>query len=676
MTTQSPTTHVHGANKTWATGLLWLGPVLLLYGLVRYRLWEQWPGGRMGELLVISAVAMLVAWPVSRATRGSMASALALLWCLALAVFAGPLPLLATLLFAMAATGLGGALCGRGLPLLLQCMAGMAVFAGVIGWLLPVPLHYQGSYLLLCLGIVIWRRRALLESLRLARSQWDAAVSAAPRTAAFAVLALGLAGVGCWLPTLQFDDLAYHLRLPWQLQLQGHYDLDPRFQVWALAPWASDVLHAVPQVMAKAESRGALNALWIIATAGGLWQLASALGGEAKARWWSIALFASLPMIAALAGSMQTELLAGAALAWLAALAAGPVRGDSRWWLAVALLVGSLAAMKLVAAAMAVVLLLWALARHPWPSAPRILAVVAVALFIGGSSYAYAAYLSGNPFLPVFNGWFKSAYFAPTNVIDLRWQSGFDAALLWDMTFDTDQYMETFDGGGGFLLVALAGAWLLALLDRRTRAAACFASALLLLPLVPMQYLRYAYPGLVLLSPVLVVAGFHRNARHAGMLVASLCVLNLGFQANSHWMLRTGAIKDSVRSLGRDAPLFEKYTPERLLAAAIREHAPDAGNVLVLDPAQPYFADLGSHGRTTAWYDPRLQAAAAQANTDASGRAWAGLLQREHIDHVIARPGHMTPLQARALQMLHATRRQQAGDAEWWSLSRRDEAAL
>lgn len=628
----------------------------------------------MGELLVLSIIALLIAWPIARATRWSMASALALPWCLALILFAGPLPVLATALFAVAATGLGSAVCGRGQPLLLQCMVGMALTAGIIGWLLPLPLHYRWSYLLLCLGVIAWRHRALLESLRLAQSQWTAAVSTAPRMASFAVLVLGLASTGCWLPTLQFDDLAYHLRLPWQLQLQGRYAMDPQFQVWALAPWASDVLHAVPQVLAKAESRGALNALWIVATATGIWQLAAALGGGMKARWLSIALFASLPMTAALAGSMQTELLAGAALTWLAALIAGPVRGDFRWWVAVALLVGGLAAMKLVAAAMAAVLLLWALVRHPWPSAPRILAVVAVALLVGGASYAYAAHIAGNPFLPVFNGWFKSAYFAPTNVIDQRWHSGFDALLPWDMTFDTDQYMETFDGGGGFLLVAMAGAWLLALLDRRTRVAACFASVLLLLPLVPLQYLRYAYPGLVLLSPVLVVAAFHRNARHASGLVALLCVLNLGFQANSHWMLRTGAVKDSVRSLGRDAPLFEKYTPERLLASAIREHA-SAGNVLVLDPAQPYFADLGSRGRTTAWYDPRLQAAATQANADASGLAWAKLLRREHIDHVIARPGHTTPSQSHALRQLRATRRQQAGDAEWWSLPDDDGAA-
>lgn len=34
------------------------------------------------------------------------------------------------------------------------------------------------------------------------------------------------------------------------------YRPDPRVQVWALAPWATDVLQAVPQVMSGQEARG------------------------------------------------------------------------------------------------------------------------------------------------------------------------------------------------------------------------------------------------------------------------------------------------------------------------------------------------------------------------------------------------------------------------------------
>ena len=78
---------------------------------------------------------------------------------------------------------------------------------------------------------------------------------------------LGLASTGCWLPTLQVDDLGYHLRLPWELMEQGRYAMDPETHMWALAPWLGDVLQSFPQVIAGEEARGPVNALWILLTA-------------------------------------------------------------------------------------------------------------------------------------------------------------------------------------------------------------------------------------------------------------------------------------------------------------------------------------------------------------------------------------------------------------------------
>lgn len=95
---------------------------------------------------------------------------------------------------------------------------------------------------------------------------------------------------------------------------------------------------------------------------------------------------------------------------------------------------------------------------------------------------------------------------------------------------------------------------------------------------------------------------------------------------------------------------------------------PCGGNVLVLDPAHPYFADLGSRGRTTAWYSPRLAAAAAHADADASGREWVELMRSERIGEVIVRPQNITPAQAQALRAVGAVRKAAIGEAEWWSL--------
>lgn len=647
--------------------LIWLGPLAVLAGLASHRLWEQWPSGRLGDLLIIGLAAWGFSWVTARITRLPQATGVALFWALLLLVFAGPLPVMATGLLALAALALGGLLLGQG-PATLQGLLGLLMLGGVVGWSLPLPIHHGWIYLLLCAALTGWRWRAWWQVLRTARDGWNEAVAGTPRLATFCVIVIGLASVSCWLPTMQYDDLAYHLRLPWQLQDQGFYAPAPQYQVWALAPWLSDVVHALAQLMGGAEARGAVNAFWLLALAGGLWRLCTNVGGPLPARWLAAAVAISLPMTTSLAGGMQTELPTAAALTWLFALVAGPRDGSFRFWLALAVLAGGLMAIKTTSGAMAAIPLLWALFRHPWPSFPRILLVVVAGLVIAGSSYLYGLMLAGNPVLPLFNAWFKSPYFAPTNFFDARWQSGFGPMLFWNMSFDTDRYVEAYDGGGGFLLIALAGPWLLSLLHRNTRVAALAATAVMLLPLIPLQYLRYAYPGQVVLGAILVATLFAVDVRRTGGLAIGLCVLHLAFQANGNWMLRYGAIKQTVKAAGRDAPLFKRYAPERLLAAELRQAGGPSGNVLVFDTSQAFFAEFGARGRTVSWYSQPLSTAANVAGRDPSGEAWLALLRREHVSDVILHSETATPAQRKALQLGGAVRRASVEATEWWML--------
>src|SRR5690606_31927665 len=271
------------------------------------------------------------------------------------------------------------------------------------------------------------RWRALAASLSVARDGWRTAVSASPRAAAWTVLALGLASAGSWPPTMQFDDLAYHLGLPWQLMLHGRYALDVSQQVWSLAPWAGDVLQAIPQVVAHAESRGPLNLTWLAAAALGLWRLGALLGLVPALRWAAMALYASLP-------------------------------------LAASLLYGLLFALKPMHGIAATPLVLWALWRQrgALPGIGALALAVAAFVAVGGSSYAYAWASTGNPVLPLLNDVFRSPAFPAIGFNDARWQQGFDAALPWSLTFRTSDYLEGWNGALGFVLVALAGTWLLA----------------------------------------------------------------------------------------------------------------------------------------------------------------------------------------------------------------------
>lgn len=652
----------------WRIALLWAGVPLCAFGLFHYRLWEQWHSGRFGELLLLSLLAWALSWPLRRFAGWSWASALALPWCLALALFAGVVPVAATLVLAATVVALGGMLAARE-SLALQAICGLAPLGGVLGWLLPLPVHYRWSYLCLSTVLVVLRRESLLAALWALRQGWRDAVAVAPRGAAFAVLALGLASTGCWLPTLQVDDLGYHLRLPWELMERGRYAMDPETHIWALAPWLGDVLQAFPQVIAGEEARGPVNALWILLTASGTWQLGKALGGDVRASWAAVALYASLPLTAVLAGSMQTETPTAALLVWLAVLIARAPMTQSRGLYCGAVLAGGLLGLKLAAAAAAILLLPWAIWRH-WRSLRplRILLAIALSLIVGGSSYMYAAIIAGNPFLPLFNGYFRSPYFQLSDFDDTRWHAGFNALLPWNLTFDTGRYLEAFAGGGGFVLVALLGGWILAMTQRRTVLAAVMMAVSIAIPLIPMQYLRYVFPACVMLLPLLAVIAFRIHPRRAGWLLGGVCLLNLAFQANGHWMLRTGALKEAIVARGDDTSSFRHYAPERILLAELRASPPSAGNVLALDPNIAISAEMGTRARTTSAYDPSFATAATTANRDPTGAGWQSLLEKENITEVLLRGKTLTAAQRAGLLRANATLRAEEGDAQWWSV--------
>lgn len=659
-------------RQVLAIALAWAGAVAWAVGMVQHRLWEQLPTGRFAESLALAGLVALLAIPLVRWRGWTWASALAAIWGAAAVLMAGLLPSLAVALLLATAGGIGSLVTGARQPLF-AVLVGLAMLAAVVGWLLPLPVHHWWTYLLVQAGVVAWRRQQIRLQARTVLAALDDAIAVNPRIAALAVLALGVASTGAWLPTMQHDDLAYHLGLPWQLMLHGRYALDPTHQVWALAPWAGDVLQAIPQVSVRAEARGPLNLAWLLASSAGLWLLGRAVGLTPVFRWGALALFASLPMTPALLGGMQTETPATAVLVALAVLVIDRHHGDPQAarLAAGAILLGMLFALKPIHGLAALPILAIAACRigRPGRSAAAAIATPA-ALFVGmaGSSYAYGWWIAGNPVLPLFNDIFGSPYFSPARFLDARWTSGLGPDMAWGLTFATDRWLEAWPGGFGFTQVLLAGAWLMAVATRNARSLAIAGGLAILIPLAMIQYARYLHPGMVLLVPALALALQHwLPRRQAFALLALACLANFAFQANAHWFLRTGAVKWSVLAMGRDDPLFERYVPERMAAERIRE-AP-AGTRAVLFLHVPAHAELAGRGRTVAWYAPAMEAARGAAERDRSGRGWQVLLEDNGIGDVVMRPEALSPAQRAGLALAGAERVATFGGAEWWRIT-------
>ena len=458
------------------------------------------------------------------------------------------------------------------------------------GWTLTWPIHHPVVWATLLLAPVVLRRRALGTAARDTASRWRETVAAAPRAAAWTVMLLGVASVACWIPTLQSDDLGYHLGLPTQLMLHGRYVPDAEYQVWSYAPWAGDALQGIAFVLARQDAHGALNALWLLLVAaliGG--PLATAMRATPLERWVAVALFATFPPVVWIAAGMQTELASTAVLVALVALVLGPDTDARvpRGLFAGAILVAGLFALKLVHGLAALPLLAFALWRHraslPWRWLP-LAAVLFIAL--ATSSHVHAWLATGNPVLPMFNHVFESPFFPREQFHDPRWHAGFGPDILWRLTFDTARYVEGWPGGLGFGLIALAGVWLLRLVRPVPGGAhpALFlaVTACVLLPLLPMQYARYAWPGMILLLALLCFGAEAALGRRLFLwLFVGLCALNLAYQANASWLHHAAAVKRTIRSLAAHDAVVGEYVPERVL---IRRMPRDDARAVLASP--------------------------------------------------------------------------------------------
>ncbi|WP_139350384.1 hypothetical protein [Rhodanobacter sp. B04] len=650
------------------------GFLLAAIGFVGNAMWRQIPWSPAALLAGLALVSLLLAYGLARLFQCQAATSAAAVWLGALVYFAGISPFASVLLITVAALAIGSVLVPKGwdarVPL--SVLAGLALLCGIVGWLLPFPLHGHAVYTLALLAVIILRRRAVLDMVAPLSRSWTAAVAGSPWAALLGVLVLGLVSTCAWVPTIHYDDLAYHLGLPYQLETLGYYRMDAGSRVWAVSAWAGDVLQGMAQVVAGGESRGPVDVLWLMLTVTMMWKLCEALQLSPRTRWLAVAIYASMPMTAGTLTGMQTEGATAAAAVGVALLIQRTMIPGRRELLLVALLLGLLLGLKVSNLMVAGPLGLWLLwqwrAKLPWRTLPQ---AVVLALFVGGSSYFYAYLLTGNPVLPLFNGFFHSTYYNASNFHDATWDTGFHWSLPWDLTFHTSRFIEGSDGAGGFTLLALLGGLLLAVTRRNLRPLALMASLVFLLPLTQIQYLRYAHPAMALLVPAMLgglpaADQSRRQARVLALMLVGLVLGNLLFVANGDWQLRQGVLRN-VLVQGR-ASTTDTYAPIRRLAAFIRDRYGAQARALIIDGQNPFAAELAGNAFVINWYDQELSAMAAGADGDPSGERWSGLFKHTGANLlVVNKVGHTQALDA-AIDKAQGARVYELGDLELWTL--------
>ena len=627
--------------------------------------------------LIIFAVALLAAVVVSRLMRWSVPSALLLVGLVALLRFVGAGPLLAAALLVAAAAVIGSAICRSdawshpGVAILV----GLAVLAGVAGWLLPFPVHYFLTYLILLGTIVAVGRHRLHCLARAMQHSWREAVQQAPAHAAFAMLMVLMGGAALCAPTLQFDDLVFHAMLPEQLVALGYYRMDLASQVWSAAPWASDVIQSYVAVLAGHEARGAANLIWYALAIVSVWTLGKELDLSPRLRWLAVALNGSAPIVVSLNGSMQADMAITAVTLILTALVARLMRTREQGLLLPFFILSALAmALKATQGLLVLPLALIALVYVGWlPFLRQALYAAIPVLLVAGSSYFYAFYVTGNPFFPLFNGVFKSSFARPENFADRRWNQGLQLNSLWRLTFETDRYLEAIPGAIGFSMLALCGSalWTLALPRIRWIMLALLAAAVGMF--LGIQYARYVVPLFAALVTLGLLAWDRARMRWGGeVLLGAVAMANLVFMPASLYLFGDDLYWKMFSNLNSEPSVVRQdlqrnYAVELVFAQYLSMTHPRGYSLYLADPDRPFIAPFEGQAFGGGWYDPTFNAILAAANQDESGATWSGIFERTGMSHVLVTSQTSKALAA-SLKEIKAVPELVIGDATLWRL--------
>ena len=565
--------------------------------------------------------------------------------------------------FAVSAFCLGRVMLYLGLPtqrapllLMESLLLGGGAYLAVFGVMLHFPVnHVAGHVLILAVPIVLAHLLRLPAQYRQpASAAWRHLFEVAARANALLLFALvvltGYVARFVLFPSVTYDDHALHLRM-WTVLAERHvYDFDVRSQIWAVAPFAVDLLHASLSLVAQADARAALNLALLAFLLYAFWRLAGVFVRRVNDRLLLSLLFVSTPMLSILLISLQTELMlavlatCGSVLLFDKRVALGSAGG------AAMLMVAALcAATKLPGAVLGAILLAafaalaWRQGRLRVPAAqlPLLLCVTLLATVVALHSYAHAWHVTGNPLFPLYNAYFKSPLFGPYNFLDLRYVHGVSLSSWLGVFFHTSAFYESKNYVAGFQYLFLLPLALLSLLAcRRQRRGLRILAPLCgfgFIMFLAVQYWRYLFPVMPLASAVTGALFYRARQRARGgqilgqpvvaVTLLAFTIANLYFLPGISWNFETPA--GSLYGEQQKLRFLEQRTPEYLFNLQLNRD--DPGARVLFASNRPAGATLSGTPVYINWYAPAVQV---RVEAIASSAQLSAFLKEQQIRYV------------------------------------------
>jgi hypothetical protein len=589
---------------------------------------NAWSGDNLRYVLSLFIAFMLISlitFKFNVITRRLVLIAIPLLY---LIVGSGAGGVVATSFFFFSAYALGrvflSPIAKNGIGFLESVMCGLGLYILLFYFLIKTSFNYQFSYIaILLFPCLIYffsagLRVADINALVSFKADFIKSLQTVDYSKLFVILFLvAFVGSYCFIPTVNYDESVFRISVWSQLQTIHTHVSDPHSQVWSVVPSSIELIHGIISLVAGSDARAGINLFFICLSTLAVLVLSGVLISDLGDRLLIGCLFLSTPLVVGLTLSLNADFMLGLLLI-ASCIILNSLSTNVSLTRIVALLMASAIAGTLrspgllMAAGLSVSLLivmftnrvfLSNLKKFDWCFFALAFCLIAV---VGLYPFVREYHITGNPFFPMFNGYFKSTFFAPENFSDNRWVHGVSLSSYYGLFFNTSSFYESKDYVGGFQYFLLFPLSLSLIWIYKSRG--------LLLSLIPLlfyivpsflasQYLRYFFAAMPLVSVyfALFLSGNSVSSwwiKLARLGLWGFILLNFVFILGVNWLFQSSPT--SVYTEEQKIKYTDRVIPEQKLNRLVNEVNPKAK--VLLDFGRPFGATLAGTPIYNSWY--------------------------------------------------------------------------
>jgi hypothetical protein len=414
------------------------------------------------------------------------------------------------------------------------------------------------------------------------------------------------------VPLINYDDMGTHYPLQHRFANGLYPSFDVSLHVWAVSQWIFDIYYGVFEYFFPENGRNYLNLLLSLTIVAVIYQTLNKRFSQLLSLFITV-VCCSTPLFALALTTSQTELIS---LLLLASLVSIFFSYNKNSLILILPIVAFSVAIKPSNAVLFIFPFITFIFKEYKDNglaivrSSRFWTSLCLSIFTTFIVYLFAYYKSGNPFFPLFNGYFKAQHFPFINFYNSLYSGNFNLSSFIGLIFDTPRYLESYNYVAGFqlLLLPLMICTSFFIVRRNASLFLLFMSVVLggVTLFHSQQYARYLMPCIVLLPLfyifVLDFTSWSNVHVKRGLIVLLICVgiSNIYFIPNVIWYLKSWGNNFSILNYTKSRYGVELDTI--LSVNRFLNSLPDK-KVVVYPLQKPYASNLDGKYIYINWYN-------------------------------------------------------------------------